>query len=215
MNLFWQAIAAIAVAVTRPPVLLLGSLLGFGILIPLRYGPTFGESKILAAYPFLPMVFVAAPIAFGMPLARETTRKLYTWLAAGIVTGVILWAVFLTVALVTLAAVSYPILPVFPARGTLLRHALLCAASCWFSASVSAYLALLFSPDASRNATRVLFLAALLWMLFGPGLLTPRLRWYLPEISLESVVATALLFSAGLTNALRASANRPVDQTSS
>lgn len=217
MNLFWQAIAAIASAVTRPPALLLGSLLGFGILVPHRLGLTFADSRMLTAYAFLPMLFVAAPVALGMPRARESTQKLYTWLSASVFFGVTLWAILVLVAMLTLTIVTYPVRPPYPAAATFLTHALLCAASCWFSASLSAYLAMLLSPSAARNALRILFLLILAWMQFGTSLLSPRLRWYVSGISPAAVGVTALLFAAGLTNALRAGvrANTAVNETSS
>ncbi|BDC47720.1 hypothetical protein F183_A00360 [Bryobacterales bacterium F-183] len=212
MDLLRQAIAAIAAAVSRPPALLLGSLLGFGILIPHRLGITFGDSRILLAYAFLPMLFVAAPVAIGMPRARESTTKLYTWLLAGIILGIGLWAIFVTLALVTMTAVTYPVRPVYPGPAALLSQLLYCAASCWFSGSAAAYLAMLFSPKAARNAMRVLFLLVLLWMQFGTSLLSPRWRWYLSSIPLEFVGAAALLLAAGLTNAIRVGVNqtRPI-----
>jgi hypothetical protein len=217
MNLFWQAIAAIASAVTRPPALLLGSLLGFGILVPHRLGLTFADSRMLLAYAFLPMLFVAAPVALGMPRARESTQKLYTWLSAAVVFGVTLWATFFLLATLTMTIVTHPVRPPYPTLATFLTHALLCAASCWFSVTLSAYLSMLFSPSTARNALRILFLLILAWMQFGPSILSPRLRWYVSGISPAAIGATALLFAAGLTNALRAGvhANPAVNETSS
>lgn len=215
MNLLGQAIAAIASAVMRPPALLLGSMLGFGILIPHRLGLTFGDSRMLLAYAFLPMLFVAAPVALGIPRARESAQKLYTWLAAGVLLGVALWTLLVALALLTMTVVTYPVPPTYPSLANFLSHALLCAGSCWLSVSFSAYLAMLFTPDAARNAMRVLFLLVLVWMQFGPGLLPPRWRWYIGSVPMEVLAFAGLLFAAGLTRALHAGVRNPaVNETS-
>src|SRR5689334_7700593 len=107
LRLFLQAFAAIARASLRSPILPFGSLLGFGVIIPIRHGFDFLDARMILAYAFIPMLFVASPVAAGLEFARQTVERLYTWIAAATVFGWCVGFVFLGTA-ITLNFLAQP-----------------------------------------------------------------------------------------------------------
>lgn len=207
MRSFLQALWAIALSSVRPPVLPLGSLFGFGVLIPLRHGFDFLDVRMVLAYAFIPMLFVATPVAFGISQAWTSYRRLLTWVGAATLFGWFIGLLFLTTALITLNAAARPAPLQLPPTKLLTTYAMFCFAAVWFVSSMAAYLAILFSPNWSRQILRVGFLLLLMLFYVGPAALPFSIRLELTKMNHAEMAwrAGALLglFALGLTYALQ------------
>ncbi len=206
--LFFRAFAAIAAASVRPPILPVGAWIGFGILIPLRHGVDFLDARMILAYAFIPMLFVASPVALGIAYVRQSAAMLYAWISAATIFGWCVGFVFLTTALATINLV-FRLMPLqLPESGVLPLFAVFSFCAVWFITSCAAFLAFLFTPNASRQVLRFGFLVLLLAFYLGPRVLPGELEFELGQIEpKEGVAWTAILLAlaaAGLTNALRA-----------
>jgi hypothetical protein len=206
MRLVMQAFAAIAAASIRPAALPLGAWIGFGMLIPIRHGIDFLDVRMVLAYAFIPMLFVASPVAIGFAMARQSASRIFAWLSGSTLFGWCIGFVFLTTALATVNFVYRPPVLQLPQDGVLPLFAIFSAASVWFIVAASAFLSVLFSPGSARQAMRLGFLVLLLTFYAGPGALPSRWQYELGQFDPKSLAgyAAALLSlaAAGLTNAL-------------
>ncbi len=207
MRSFLQAFWAIALSSVRPPVLPLGSLVGFGVLIPLRHGFDFLDVRMILAYAFIPMLFVATPVAFGISQAWTSYRRLLTWVGAATAFGWFIGLLFLSTALVTLNLAARPAPIQLPPANLLTTYAMFCLSTVWFICGAAAYLAILFSPTAARQILRVGFLLLLAFFYVGPAALPLSIQMELMNLNHQSIawraVAILCLAALGITLALR------------
>ncbi len=207
MDMFLKAFSAIATASVRPPTLPLGAWLGFGILIPIRHGVDFLDARMILAYAFIPMLFVASPVAAGMTFARQSSAILSAWLSAAVAFGWCVGFIFLTTAIVTVNVV-FRLSPIqWPEAGVLRLYSTFCLSAVWFVTVLSAYLAVLFTPNVARQIMRVGFLVLLVILYVGPRALPPQWQFELGQIEPRQGAAWTswilALAAAGLSNALR------------
>ena len=207
MRSFLQAFWAIALSSVRPPVLPLGSLLGFGVLIPLRHGFDFLDVRMILAYAFIPMLFVATPVAFGISQASTSYRRMLTWVGAATAFGWFIGLLFLSTALVTLNIAARPAPIQLPPLKLLTTYAMFCLSTVWFISAAAAYLAILFSPTAARHILRVGFLLLLAFFYIGPAALPLSIQMELMKLNHRSIAwwaaAILCLVAFGLTRALQ------------
>lgn len=186
----------------------LGSLFGFGVLIPLRHGFDFLDVRMVLAYAFIPMLFVASPVAFGISQAWTSYKRLLTWVGAATLFGWFIGLLFLTTALATLNIAARPAPLQIPPAKLLITYAAFCFSAVWFVSSMAAYLAILFSPTWARQILRVGFLLLLTLFYIGPTALPPRIQMELTQVNHQGLAwrAAALLslFAFGITRALQA-----------
>jgi hypothetical protein len=205
---FLQATVAIALSSIRPPVLPFGSLFGFGVLIPLRHGFDFLDVRMVLAYAFIPMLFVASPVAFGISQAWTSYRRLLTWVGAATLFGWFIGLLFLTTALVTLNIAARPAPLQIPPAKLLITYAVFCLSAVWFVSSLAAYLAILFSPTWSRQILRIGFLLLLSLFYIGPAALPLSIQMELTGVNHQGLAWRAAmvlgLFAFGITRALQA-----------
>jgi hypothetical protein len=211
---FRGALRGVARNAWRAPVLNLGVLLAFGILLPRRYGYDFLDIRLILAYAFIPMLFVAPAVTSAMRVgqpARQSALELYANVAAIMLYG---WTVGLVVMALGLATLNYVFRPpqvLLPAPGVLPAYLGFSFAAVAFVAALGAYIAILFSPKAALNTLRFGFVAVLAFFYIGVAWLP--LAW---QVSLagafteEGFMRTALvasiallLFAAGLLGAMR------------
>jgi hypothetical protein len=210
---FLQAFAAIAAASIRPPILPLGSLIGFGVIIPIRHGFDFLDARMILAYAFIPMLFVASPVALGLPHVRGSVERLYGWIAAATAFGWVIGMLFVATAIATLNYLAQPAPLQLPREGILPLFAVFCLCAVWFICASAAFLGFLFSPGTARQMMRLGFLVLLVLFYVGPRTLAPRLELEL-RITEPADAATwgavlLALAAVGLTNALRAAVRLP------
>jgi hypothetical protein len=205
---FLSAFLAIAASSIRPPVLPLGSLFGFGVLIPLRHGFDFLDAPMVLAYAFIPMLFVASPVAFGISRAWNTYRRLLTWVGAATLFGWCIGLLFLATALASLNVAARPAPIQLPSLRLVLTYAGFCFSAVWFVSSIAAYLAILFSPTWSRQILRVGFLVLLSCFYIGPAALPRPVQLELTQWNHLEMAwwggAILSLAAAGLTWSLQA-----------
>jgi hypothetical protein len=210
---FLQAFAAIAAASIRPPVLPLGSLIGFGVIIPIRHGFDFLDARMILAYAFIPMLFVASPVALGLPQVRGSVDRLYSWVAAATAFGWLVGLLFLATAIATLNYLAQPAPMQLPREGILPLFGVFCFSAVWFICASAAYLGFLFTPNTARQMLRLGFLLLLALFYIGPRTLAPRLEMELritdPTDAAQWGAVVLALAAIGLTNALRAAVRRP------
>ena len=196
------------------PVLNFGALAAFGILIPRRYGLDFLDIRLILAYSFIPMLFVAPAVTSAMRAgqpARSSSMELYAHVIAIIFYG---WLIGLIVMALGLATVNYVYSPptlLLPPAGVLPGYGIFSFAAVAFVAALGAYIALLFSPLASLNTLRFGFLALLVFFYVGVTWLP--LSWQValsgtfagdgfPPSALAAS-AVLLLFAGGLMSSMR------------
>jgi hypothetical protein len=217
MPTFLQAVAAALSRVLsqsiKSPVLSIGALLAFGVLIPKRYGMDFLDIRLVLAYAFIPMLFVGPAITSAMRvggLARSSMIQLYAHILAIFLLG---WLMGLIVMILSLGTLNYVYAPpelLLPEKGVLTAYTVFSFAAVAFVASFGAYVALLFTPGAALNTLRAGFLALLLVFYVGSSKL-PR-AW---QIALGNAFNTGgflqtaliisgflLLFASGLLMAM-------------
>ncbi len=218
LRLLASAFAAVARASVRPPILPFGSLIGFGILIPIRHGLDFLDVRMVLAYAFIPMLFIAAPVATGITFARQSLPYLYAWIAGATAYGWCIGFTFLTTGIATVNFLYHPTPLQLPEPGVLPLFAAFSFAAVWFISAASAFLAILFHPAASRTAMRLGFLILLLMFYVGPQSLPDTIQFELTQIDLrDGVMAAAAILclaAAGMTNALRGAVTMPAPPAS-
>jgi hypothetical protein len=216
---FLKAFAAIAAASIRPPILPLGSLFGFGVIIPIRHGFDFLDARMILAYAFIPMLFVASPVAMGLQQVRGSVERLYSWVAAATVFGWFVGLLFLATAIATLNYMAQPAPFQLPRDGVLPLFAAFCFSAVWFICASAAYLGFLFSPTVARQLMRLGFLLLLILFYVGPRTLAPRLELELrvtdPKDAAAWSAVVLTLAAIGITNALRAAVKPPASPTTS
>jgi hypothetical protein len=213
LSTFRRALAGVARNAVRSPVLNLGVLLAFGVLLPKRYGIDFLDIRMILSYSFIPMLFVApavtAALREGSPV-RESTVELFACVSAIMTYG---WIVGLAVMALGLATINYIYRPpdlLLPSSGVLPAYLVFSFAAVVFVAAVGAYIALLFSPRASLNTLRFGFVA-LLFFFYGGTAWLP-VSWQVALASAfttdgfmrSAIVASAalLVFAGGLLGAI-------------
>lgn len=186
----------------------LGALFGFGVLIPLRHGFDFLDARMILAYAFIPMLFVASPVAFGLASARGSYRSLLTWIAAATCFGWCVGILFLSTGLATLNYVAQPAPLQLPPAKLLVTYAAFCLATVWFISASAAFLAILFSPKWAQQILRIGFLLVLSFFYVGPQALPASVQMDLSQANHQTMAwwfsVILLLAAAGLTWALRA-----------
>lgn len=211
-----SALATILRSNARAPILVAGALLGFGVLIPRRYGYDFFDIRLVLAYAFVPMLFVAPAVTGLMSAshhpAGRSRQGMYAAVIATAVYGWVIACVILAVALTTVnwqqAAFTDWVLP--PTR-VLLTYAGFSAAAVLFVAAASAYVTLLFSANTARNVLRVGFLGLLLAFYAGARFLPASWQFVLgSEFTAESyrriawvLTLSMVLFASGLLYAIK------------
>ncbi len=192
----------------RPPVLPLGALFGFGVLIPLRHGFDFLDARMILAYAFIPMLFVASPVAFGIAYARQSYGRLLTWVAAATVFAWCVGMLFLSTALATLNIAARPAPVQLPPAKLLGVYAAFCFSTVWFIGASAAFLAIVFTPNWARQMLRFGFLFLLAFFYIGAGILPFSLRFELQQMNPAPLAMGSagilIIAAAGLTWALRA-----------
>lgn len=202
-------------AALRAPALGLGALIGFGVLIPHRHGYDFFDIRLVLAYAFVPMLFVAPAVTSLLAPGSAARSSLESLYGAVVATALYGWCISFAVLGLALVTVNWG-QPAgawqFPALHVLGAYAGFSGVAVVFVAAISAYVTLLFSVGVARNVLRVGFLALLLGFYGGSRFLP--LSWqvamgadmthdaYRRSAMLASLVL--LLFTAGLLNALRA-----------
>ena len=215
-----QALTLVVRSLARAPVLTIGALVGFGILIPRRHGIDFFDVRMILSYAFIPMLFVAPAVTSLLSpesRIRQSARGLYAGVMATALYGWAIALLFLLAGLVTVNVVLSPVEWTFPPAGVLRAYAVFSGAAVLFVAAISAYVALLFSVRSARNLLRAGFLVLLLSFYAGIRILP--LSWQVAlgaELTSDGyrraawmVSAILVLFSGGLLNALRAPFERP------
>ena len=216
------ALGAVIRASLKRPILPLGVLFGFGILIPYRNGFDFLDIRLIMAYAFIPMLFVAPGVTGALQHgseARSSARKLYAWVCATALYGWMAGMLLIIAALITVKSVYHPAMEagaVLPAQGALPVYAGFSFACVWFIASSSAFIALLFSPEAARSWLRGGFLLLLIFLYLGPGYMPSSWQSALGEVFTSegfpraawTVTAVVALAAIGLLSSLRAAFDR-------
>jgi|ERR1700722_3046478 len=200
----------------RQAVVILIVVAAFGILFPLYKGFGFLDSRILAAYACLALLFVAPASAELAAHGKSSApAAVIRRMAVIIAWGWGITVVILATAIVTLNLMSRGGGWIAPPSGFL-------AAILTFSLSASAAIAMLgavlarrFSAAGVKNILRIGFLAILLAMAFGSRVLPERVQLEIAdhfdtrsaltrlawELSIASVLAAALLLIPFLRNA--------------
>ncbi len=192
-----------------------GALLAFGILIPRKYGMDFLDIRLVLAYAFIPMLFVAPAVTSAMRAgqpARGPVVELYAQIAAIVLYGWVIGLVVMGMGLVTVNLVYRPPEVLLPSPGVLPAYVLFCFSAVGLVAALGAYIALLFSPLISLNTLRFGFFVLLLFFYGGASWLPP--SW---QVSMATVLtedgfpkaamlgsACLLVFAGGLLGAMRA-----------
>ncbi|HEY3742514.1 MAG TPA: hypothetical protein VGL53_21845 [Bryobacteraceae bacterium] len=213
LNAFLKAFAAVARNAWRSPILNLGVLLAFGFLLPKRYGFDFLDIRLILAYSFIPMLFVGPAVTLAMregQPARQSVFELYMHVAAVILYG---WMIGLAMMLMGLATINFVYHPpelLLPAPGVLPAYFAFSFAAVTFVATLAAYIALLFSPQAALNTLRLGFIVLLVFFYVGVAWLP--LAWqvglagaFTEDGFLQSATvasAALLLFAGGLMGAM-------------
>ena len=211
---FQRAIAGVLRNAWRSPILSVGMLVAFGIIIPRRWGIDFLDLRLILAYAFIPMLFVAPAVTSAMregQPARASTVELFACVGAIVLYG---WLVGLTVMALGLGTVNYIYKPpemLLPTAGALPAYVLFSFAAVLFVAALGAYIALLFTPRSALNVLRIGFLALLAFCYIGVNWLP--LSW---QVSMSgtfteqgfmrpALVSSVclLLFASGLLGAMR------------
>jgi hypothetical protein len=211
---FLRAFSNVVRNAWRSPILNIGALLGFGVLLPRKYGFDFLDIRLVLAYAFIPMLFVAPAITSAMRAgqpARQSTNELYAHVGAIVVYGWIIGLVVMAMGLATVNAIYHPPEVLLPSPGVLQAYVVFSFAAVGFVAAFGAYIALLFTPTASLNTLRVGFVVLLLFFYGGANLLP--LSW---QVSLASAATSdgfmrsallcslcLLAFAGGLLGAMR------------
>lgn len=214
VSAFLKAFAGVSRNAWRSPILNLGVLLAFGILLPRRYGFDFLDIRLILAYSFIPMLFVGPAVTLAMregQPARESTFELCAHVAAVILYGWIIGLAMMAMGLATINYVYHPPELLLPAPGVLPAYFAFSFAAVSCVATLAAYIALLFSPGAALNTLRFGFVALLAFFYVGVAWLP--LAWqvslaraFAEEGFLETAMVTSvalLLFAGGLLGAMR------------
>ncbi len=219
MEAFFRAFNGVLSNAWRSPVLSIGALLAFGVLLPRRYGLDFLDIRLILAYAFIPMLFVAPAVTSAMKAgqpARQSSVELYAHVAAFILYG---WVIGLTVMALGLATVNFVYRPpevLLPERGVLPAYLAFSLAAVAFVASLGAYIALLFSPRAALNTLRFGFVVLLVFFYGGAAWLPYSWQvWLAGAFNMDGFMQTSLvasaalvLFAGGLLGAMRYSQQR-------
>jgi hypothetical protein len=150
----------------RAPLISVGALVAFGIMVPRAKGFDFLDVRLILACAAIPMLFVGPAITSLLTPgseARQSRTDLFAHLTACTLYGWMIGLLVLGLGLVTVHLTERPPEFVLPAQGVLPAYAVLSLLAALFIAAAGAYLGLLFSPAASRNLLRLLFLI----LLFG------------------------------------------------
>lgn len=211
---WWSALCKVVRTAWRVPILNLGSVAAFGILIPRRYGMDFLDVRLILAYAFIPMLFVAPVVTAAMregSEARQSSLNLYSALGAIITYGWLIGAVVMALSIATINYVYHPPELLLPDQGVLQAYAIFCLASVSAVAALGAYIALLFSPGVGLNVVRLGFFALLVFFYGGSGRLP--VDWQIALAGAFSsdrffqtaliVSAILILFAIGMLQALR------------
>ena len=198
----------------KSPVLSVGMLVAFGIFIPRRWGIDFLDLRLILAYAFIPMLFVAPAVTSAMgegKPARASTIELFSSVGAIVLYGWCVGLAVMALGLITVNMVYRPAETLLPASGVLPAYALFSLAAVSFVAALGAYVAVLFTPRAALNALRLGFLGLLGFCYLG-------VRWLPTSWQVALAVsftdqgfmmpaligsASLLLFAGGLLWAMR------------
>ena len=196
------------------PVLSVGMLVAFGVLIPRKWGFDFFDIRLVLAYAFIPMLFVAPAMTSAMregQPARQSTVDLFASMAAIVLYGWIIGLAVMALGLITVNVIYRPPELLLPSPGVLPAYVVFSFAAVLFVAALGAYIALLFSPQASLNTLRFGFLALLGVCYIGVSWLPA--AWQVAvagAFNSEGFLRTALLasaclllFAGGLLGAMR------------
>ena len=211
---FRRAISGVVRNAWRSPVLTVGMLVAFGILIPRTWGIDFLDLRLILAYAFIPMLFVAPAVTSAMregQPARQSPVDLFANVAAIVAYGWVIGLAVMALGLVTVNVIYRPPEFLLPSPGVLPAYFLFSFAAVLFVAALGAYIALLFTPTASLNMLRFGFIGLLVFFYAGSSWLP--LSW---QVALSgtftengfqrpSLVASLilLLFAGGLLAAMR------------
>jgi hypothetical protein len=158
----------------------------FGVFLPWSKGIEFLDPVMLAAYACLGVVF-AAPAAGQSFIERpKSMGQAIARIGIAVVYGEIMALAMLAAGLITVY-LRHPLLPIAPDVIGLAGANAFGLACSFALAAISGWIAMRFSPGASRLAMRLIFLALLLVFFF-------RSRW-LPDFA---VTGTAVSLAAGL-----------------
>ena len=189
-------------------------LLAFGVFIPQRWGFDFLDLRLVLAYAFIPMLFVAPAVTSAMregQPARQSTVELFANVGAIMLYGWFVGLAVMALGLVTVNLVYRPPEVLLPAPGILPAYAFFSLAAVSFVAALGAYIALLFTPAAALNTLRVGFILLLVFCYVGVSWLplssqvalagTFTDQGFMRPALLSSVFL--LLFASGLMGAMR------------
>ena len=186
----------------------LGALFGFGVMIPLRQGFDFLDARMILAYAFIPMLFVASPVAFGLASARTSYRSLLTWIAAATCFGWCIGLLFLSTGLATLNYAAQPAPMQLPPTKLFITYAAFCLSTVWFISTSAAFLAIVFTPKWARQILRLGFLFLLAFFYVGPRALPASMQMEFARADHQSMArcftAILMLAATGITWALQA-----------
>ena len=220
MQAFTGALGGVVRNAWRSPILSVGMLFAFGIIIPRRWGFDFLDLRLILAYAFIPMLFVAPAVTsamrVGMP-ARESTSELFANIAAIVFYGWFIGLAVMALGLITVNVAYHPPEILLPAPGVLPAYVIFSFAAVAFVAALGAYIALLFTPAAALNTLRIGFIALLLicyvgvswmpvsWQVALAGAFTDQ------GFKLPALVSSffLLLFASGLLGAMRSRQTGP------
>lgn len=211
---FSRAIGGVVRTAWRSPVLSIGMLLAFGILIPRSWGINFLDLRLILAYAFIPMLFVAPAVTSAMregQLARQSPVDLFASVSAIVLYGWLIGLAVMALGLITVNVIYSPPEFLLPSPGVLPAYVIFSFAATLFVAALGAYIALLFTPAASLNMLRFGFIGLLVFFYVGSSWLP--LSWQVglsgtfTETGFQrpSLIASTilLLFAGGLLAAMR------------
>ena len=214
---FIRALGGVVRNAWRSPILSVGMLLAFGVMIPRKWGMDFLDLRLILAYAFIPMLFVAPAVTSAMRVgqpSRSSTGELFSNVGAIVLYGWIVGLAVMALGLITVNLVYRPPEVLLPAAGVLPAYVLFSFAAVSFVAALGAYIAILFTPAASLNTLRLGFVGLLAFCYIGVSWLP--LAW---QVSLAGAFTDQgfmkpallsslfmLLFASGLMGAMRSRA---------
>ncbi len=211
---FTRALSGVIKNAWRSPILSVGMLIAFGVIIPRRWGFDFLDIRLILAYAFIPMLFVAPAMTSAMregQPARRSTVELYAHVAAIVLYGWVIGLAVMALGLLTVNLIYRPPQVLMPSAGVLPAYVIFSFAAVLFVASFGAYIALLFTPRAALNTLRLGFLVLLGFCYIGVNWLP--LSWqvglagaFVTDGFMRSAIlasACLLVFAGGLLGAMR------------
>ena len=75
---FSRAIGGVVHNAWRSPILTVGMLLAFGVMIPRKWGIDFLDLRLILAYAFIPMLFVAPAVTSAMREGQPSRQSCCT-----------------------------------------------------------------------------------------------------------------------------------------